>query len=441
MVWTFPVGWACAGVVPWFWLIWRPRLVLLGPPQAASTVASAATLAALRHAARGKDRRERGRVTRARQGEGAGASRAAILREGLRASWSAFRYPAGVWAYRALPRRPPHRRGLPRRRPAGARPTRNRRGLLCFRDSGFDHSPGFPTRMAQRGHRLIEAAKQPLPEGTFAVGAGLMVAGVTTYGFQILGFRALSKTDYAALNALWVFVFVLAPGIFLPLEQGVGRAIAARRARDLGGGPVARRAGALGLAFAVSLSFLIVAVAAFTPIVSHLFNGNTGLIACLVISLFTYGFELLTRGLFAGAGRFGAYGVSMGAAGVIRLLPALVLAAAGVSNPLWYGLCLAFSPALATLVALRGQRDLLPPGPNAPWSELSVNLGYLLFGSLFAQVLSYAPFLGAQVLATSGQRAAVADFIVGLFLSRIPILLFQAVQAALLPKLAGLVSA
>jgi O-antigen/teichoic acid export membrane protein len=295
--------------------------------------------------------------------------------------------------------------------------------------------------MAQRGHRLIEAAKQPLPEGTFAVGAGLMVAGITTYGFQILGFRALSKPDYAALNALWVFVFVLAPGIFLPLEQEVGRAIAARRARDIGGGPVARRAGALGLAFAVSLSFLIIAVAAFTPIVSNLFNGNTGLIACLVISLFTYGFELLARGLFAGAGRFGAYGVSMGAEGVIRLLPVIVLAAAGVPNPLWYGLCLAFPPALATLVALRGQRDLLPAGPDAPWSELSVNLGYLLFGSLFAQVLSYAPFLGAQVLATSSQRSAVADFIVGLFLSRIPILLFQAVQAALLPKLAGLVSA
>lgn len=296
--------------------------------------------------------------------------------------------------------------------------------------------------MAQRGHRLIEAAKQPLPEGTFAVGAGLMVAGITTYGFQILGFRALSKTDYAALNALWVFVFVLAPGIFLPLEQEVGRAIAARRARNIGGGPVARRAGALGLAFAVSLSFLIVAVAAFTPIVSDLFNGNTGLIACLVISLFTYGFQLLARGLFAGRGRFGAYGVSMGAEGVIRLLPVVVLAAAGVPNPLWYGLCLAFPPALATLVALRGQHDLLPAGPPAPWSELSTNLGYLLFGSLFAQMLSYAPFLGAQVLATSGpQRAAVADFIVGLFLSRIPILLFQAVQAALLPKLAGLVSA
>ena len=56
-------------------------------------------------------------------------------------------------------------------------------------------------------------------------------------------------------------------------------------------------------------------------------------------------------------------------------------------------------------------------------------------------MLSYAPFLGAQLLATPASGSAVADFIVGLFLSRIPILLFQAVQAALLPKLAALVSA
>ena len=79
----------------------------------------------------------------------------------------------------------------------------------------------------------------------------------------------------------------------------------------------------------------------------------------------------------------------------------------------------------------------MTPGPNAPWSELSTNLGLLLGGSLLAQVLSYAPFLGAQLLATPGERVAVADFIVGLFLSRIPILLFQAVQAALLPRSRG----
>jgi len=36
------------------------------------------------------------------------------------------------------------------------------------------------------------------------------------------------------------------------------------------------------------------------------------------------------------------------------------------------------------------------------------------------------------------ERDAAADFIVGFFLARIPILMFQAVQAALLPKLAAL---
>jgi O-antigen/teichoic acid export membrane protein len=55
--------------------------------------------------------------------------------------------------------------------------------------------------------------------------------------------------------------------------------------------------------------------------------------------------------------------------------------------------------------------------------------------------LGYSPFLGAQVLATTSQRGAVADFIVGLYLSRIPIVLFQAIQATLLPKLSGLVGA
>jgi O-antigen/teichoic acid export membrane protein len=300
--------------------------------------------------------------------------------------------------------------------------------------------PGSAARSArQRARDAI--ATLPLPEGTLAVGAGLVVSGITTYLFQILAFRGLSKPDYGALNALWVFVFVLAPGIFLPVEQEVGRALAARRAHGIGGGPVVRRAGVIGLMFAVGLGIVTLIVALTTTIVDSLFAGNSGLIVCLVIALFTFGFELLARGAFAGEGEFGAYGISMGAEGIIRLVPCILLVAAGVTNPVGFGLCLAIPPALATLVALRGQHDLMTPGPNAPWSELSANLGLLLGGSLLAQVLSYAPFLGAQLLATPSERVAVADFIVGLFLSRIPILLFQAVQAALLPRLAGQVSA
>src|ERR1700687_2761503 len=130
--------------------------------------------------------------------------------------------------------------------------------------------------MSDPAKRLMEAPRRPVPEGTYVVGAGLLVSGVTTYGFQILSFRLLSKPDYAALTALWVFVFVLAPGLFLPLEQEVGRAVADRRARGIGGGPVTKRAAAVGAALTAGLSVLTIAVALFTPIVHNLFQGNAG---------------------------------------------------------------------------------------------------------------------------------------------------------------------
>jgi O-antigen/teichoic acid export membrane protein len=291
----------------------------------------------------------------------------------------------------------------------------------------------------ERGRRF--AARAPVPEGTFAVGGGLVIAGLATYAFQILAFRNLDKLDYGALNTLWVVVFVLAPGIFLPLEQEVGRAMAARKVHGIGGAPIVRRASALGGAFAVAITLAVVIVAFTTSLVSRLFADHPGLVLCLVVALFTFGIEYLARGVFAGTGNFGAYGVSMAAEALLRLAPCIPLALVGAKNPVWFGLCLAIPPLLATAIALRGRTGLMDPGPPAPYGEISANLGYLLGGSLFAQVLGYAPFIGAQALAKPSQRTAVADFIVGLFLSRIPIVLFQAVQAALLPGLTSMVSA
>jgi len=51
---------------------------------------------------------------------------------------------------------------------------------------------------------------------------------------------------------------VLAPGVFLPLEQEVGRAVSARLARGVGGGPVITRAGWLGGIFTLVLAVGIV---------------------------------------------------------------------------------------------------------------------------------------------------------------------------------------
>ncbi len=202
-----------------------------------------------------------------------------------------------------------------------------------------------------------------------------------------------------------------------------------------------RRASVLGGGFAVLIACAVMVAAFTTSLVSRLFAGHGGLVVCLVIALFTFGIEYLARGAFAGTGNFNAYGVSMAAEALLRLAPCIPLALLGAKNPVWFGLCLAIPPLLATAIAVRGRTGIMQPGPPAPYGEISANLGYLLGGSLFAQVLGYAPFIGAQALAKPSQRTAVADFIVGLFLSRIPIVLFQAVQAALLPGLTSLVSA
>ncbi len=294
--------------------------------------------------------------------------------------------------------------------------------------------------MSQRAQRLIEAARKlPVPEGTYAVGLGLLISGITAYGFQILAFKGLTKSEYAALNGLWILVFVVAPGFFLPLEQEVGRAVADRRAREIGGGPVVRKAAFAGAVLAGSLMGLAAISFLSFGLTDRLFHGQEILLVCFVIALGTYAVQHITRGTLSGNGRFGPYGMILGAEGIFRILPVIVLYAAGIDELVWYGLALAIPPVLASLVAIRGQHGLVEPGPEAEWSELSTNLTLLFLGSLAAQALSYAAALGVLVLAQGRiERDAAADFIVGFFIARIPILLFQAIQAALLPKLAAL---
>jgi O-antigen/teichoic acid export membrane protein len=289
--------------------------------------------------------------------------------------------------------------------------------------------------VAARAQRFIEAARKPVPEGTYAIGAGLLIAGLSAYAFQILSYRQLSKAEYNALNGLWVMVFVVAPGFFQPLEQEVARALAHRRAQGIGGAPLVKRAAVLGgiLAGAVALASIIGA----KPLIDELFHGNGPLLIGLLFAIVSYYLAHMTRGTLSGNGRFGPYGVMHGSEGIVRVLMCAALVVVGVSTPGWYGLALALPPFFAVAISLRGQHGLLQPGPSAPYSELSNALGWLLLGSVLAQALSYAAFIGATLLATDAQKDLVGDFIAGLFMARIPILLFQAVQAALLPKLAA----
>jgi O-antigen/teichoic acid export membrane protein len=294
--------------------------------------------------------------------------------------------------------------------------------------------------VVERAQRLVGAAKKlPVPEGTYAIGAGLLIAGLTAYGFQIIAAANLSDNAYAALNSLWAIVFVVTPGLFQPLEQEVARALAHRRARGIGGGPLVKRAAVLGGILAGTVAAICLVFA--SPIINELFHDYVGLLIALFVALATYYVAHITRGTLSGNGRFGPYGLMHGTEGIVRIVLVVTLAVAGATSPGVYGLALSIPPIIAVGVALRGQHGLLKPGPEAPYSELSGALAMLLVGSVLAQLLSYASFLGVILLAPSGETEQVSAFITGLFIARIPILLFQAVQAALLPKLAGLTGA
>lgn len=291
--------------------------------------------------------------------------------------------------------------------------------------------------MSLRPRQLVErgSTANPLPEGTLSVGAGLLILGLTAYVFFVVAARALGPEKYSSLSVLWTLVFFAAPGFLFPLEQEVSRAVSARKALGIGGGPVVKRAAILGGGLALGL--VVVTLALSRPILDQLFDGHTILLVGLVISLPTYAALHLSRGALSGTGRFAAYGTLLAGEGLLRVVAAVVLAVAGVNAPGPYGLLIAGATAVVLAVVLSRQRGLLEPGPEAPWSELSEALGWLLLGAVLAQAFVNASVPLVKVLADEGEDAIAGQFQAGLIITRVPLFLFQAVQASLLPKLAG----
>jgi O-antigen/teichoic acid export membrane protein len=287
------------------------------------------------------------------------------------------------------------------------------------------------------------ARKLPFPEGTYSVAAGIGIAGITAYAFLSLAYRQLvtdhSKAGYTALFGLWVILYTICPGFFQPLEQEVGRAIASRRAQGIGAAPLVKRAATLGGFLA--LGAIIASFAALSPLSTKVFHHHAVLFVSLIIGIVAYYVTYVARGTLAGNGRFGPYGTMVGAEGAVRLLATAALFLIGVRTAGIYGLAIVLPPIAALLISMRGQKHLLEPGPEAPYSELSTALGWLLLGSVLCQAISYAAYIAAVVLAKPSQTDLVGDLATGILIARIPLLGFQAVQAALLPKLARLAGA
>lgn len=298
----------------------------------------------------------------------------------------------------------------------------------------------------------------PVPDGTLPVGLALLIAGIATFAFFRVGTVAVGGEEaFKPIVSLWFATFALAPGFFLPLEQELGRALAHRRAIGDGSAPVVRKVVRLG---AVLVGVIIVVILAASPVIaSAYFDGDWLMVVALVATFAAFAPAHLARGVCSGSGRFKDYALIMGSDGVIRIVLAGFLGVIGVTTAGIYGLAIAASPLLAVgyvwrkgalgpfprQIADSGRSSSDTPaslvedeGSPADWSEVTPNLGWLLLGSVFAATLLNAGPITATLLAADNEADFVTRFSFGVLLARIPLFLFQAVQAALLPGLSRL---
>ena len=294
--------------------------------------------------------------------------------------------------------------------------------------------------MAGYSRALVSApatTRTPLPEGTAPVGVALLIAGIATYAFFRIGTWAVGGDDeFKPISSLWFATFALAPGFFLPLEQEIGRALSHRRAVGQGGRPVLDRIIRLA---AILVTVVLVAILAVSPLIAtNYFDGDWFMLLALIIAFAAYAPAIIARGICSGSGRFTDYAIVMGSDGVVRIVLCVTLAAIGVQAAGAYGMAVALAPlvGLGFVYSRGGLRT--EDGPEATWKEVTPNLGWLLLGSVFAAALLNAGPIATTILAEPDQDEQVTQFAYGVLLARIPLFMFQAVQAALLPRLSRL---
>jgi len=278
--------------------------------------------------------------------------------------------------------------------------------------------------------------RSTIPEGTLSIGIGLLVAGVTIYIFFKIGQQALGQEKFKPLVSLWFVMFAIAPGFFLPIEQELSRAVAHRRALNQGVGPVVKK---VALLCAVTVVFLLALILLLSPMINdNLFEGNVIITVSLAIAIVTYGALYFTKGLSSGLGKFSAYGFIVGADGAIRVLACTALLLLGVTQLSAYSLIIVITPIIGVMIVLLAGQLKTESGPPATWSEITENLVWLLGGSIFAAALVNAGPLTVDILGDSQDAIRVTQFANAVLLTRVPLFLFQAVQAALLPRLTRL---
>ena len=264
------------------------------------------------------------------------------------------------------------------------------------------------------------------------------MGGISIYVFFRLGQEALGQDGFKPIVSLWFVMFALVPGFFLPLEQEVSRSVAHRRALGDGVRPVVRKVAPV--AAAITLLLVVAVALARTRLTNDLFEGSAVVTLALVIALVGYAPFHIARGICSGLGHFRIYSLMIALDGLLRVIACAVFLLAGLDRVGPYALMVAVVPLVIAVGAFGSGRLRTSPGTPASWGELAPNLGWLLLGTLCSGALINAGPLTVDLLGEGTAPEVVTRFGNAVLLARIPLFLFQAVNAAMLPRLTQLVT-
>jgi O-antigen/teichoic acid export membrane protein len=158
----------------------------------------------------------------------------------------------------------------------------------------------------------------------------------------------------------------------------------------------------------------------------------------LVIALVGYAPFHIARGICSGMGHFRIYSTMIALDGLLRVVACAVFLGLGIDRVGPYALMVALVPLVIALGAFTSGRLHTTAGTPATWGELAPNLGWLLLGTLCAGALINAGPLTVDLLGEGTAPELVTRFGNAVLLARIPLFLFQAVNAAMLPRLTQL---
>ena len=260
------------------------------------------------------------------------------------------------------------------------------------------------------------------------VGVCILLSGLLVNAYLAVVARNLSPAQYGHFGAFWSIALVVGFGAFLPVEQELAR---------LGPGRVLGAAARVALGLAGVEMILVLAA---SPFLLDSMGGSPGSVAAVAVLCLVSAGQFVVRGALVGQQRMALYGGLLVLDTALRVVFALAVGWAFVTDSAGFAWTLVAAIAVAHLPVLvsLARRTRTEDSVRVPVRDFARAVIPLLVGSLCAQLLlNGVPVLVAAV-ATEAERDTAGLFLAAFLLARVPLFVAVPLQTTLLPTLTGL---